>query len=158
MSSQPPRPTRHQMFADFACIVATRSVCQRRIHVGCVITNMEGTKVEAIGYNGPARSLSHDCGGDPETPGQCSCVHAEVNAVLKATYGPDLRMYTTLSPCETCARMILNSTVREVVYLSPYRSLEGLRILLLGGVEVFSISSVGDLVPFQWHMLGGDDA
>jgi dCMP deaminase len=134
------RPSRHEMFLNFAAEAARRSVCGRQVQVGCVVTNWSGTNVESIGYNGPARGLAHaTCGGSPTTPGACSCVHAETNAIIKAPYGPQLRLYTTLSPCADCARLILNSTIREVIYGTDYRSDAGIHILVGGGIQVLRL-------------------
>jgi len=47
-------------------------------------------------------------------------VHAELNAVLNAN-GRDLRgskLYVALFPCNECAKAIIQSGVKEVVYLS----------------------------------------
>lgn len=154
ISMDDPRISMDEVFVRFAQTVALRSVCQRRVQVGCVITNSGKTKVLAIGYNGPARGLPHDCRPEQldfssalETtsdmtstspkPGSCTCVHAEANALLKAPYeyGP-LHMYTTLSPCADCARMILNSDVRRVYYSQAYRDTQGLDILHGSGIEL----------------------
>lgn len=159
------RPSMNDVYCSFANIVAQRSVCQRRTQVGCVITNWEKTNVVAIGYNGPARGLPHDCRPNfpPDTfdeaaessrlgftpaivPGSCTCVHAEANALIKAPYDMgDLRMYTTLSPCEQCARMILNSRVREVVFINMYRKVEGLHVLARGDVLFWSQEEINQV-------------
>ena len=47
-------------------------------------------------------------------------VHAELNAILNAS-GRDLRgsrIYVALFPCNECAKAIIQSGVREVIYLS----------------------------------------
>lgn len=138
-----------EVFMRFAETVALRSVCDRNVQVGCVITSEDLTNVVSIGYNGPARGLPHDCmvvtqidvtettRDRPQTiPGSCTCVHAEANAIIKAPYhsGP-LTMFTTMSPCPACARLVLNSAVKMVFYRRPYRILDGLNILSAGGVE-----------------------
>lgn len=162
------RITMQGVFMEFAKVVAQRSVCQRRVQVGCVITNHSMTNVVGLGYNGPARGLPHNCSpgiidGLPHChsgpreqwcdadasrfmghvcrnplPGSCTCIHAEVNALLKAPYDDvgGLVMFTTLSPCPSCARLILNSRVTSVYYLDEYRTLEGLSILKDNGIEV----------------------
>ena len=47
-------------------------------------------------------------------------VHAELNAILNAN-GRDLRgsrLYVALFPCNECAKAIIQSGIREVLYLS----------------------------------------
>lgn len=120
------RPSRDEMFMQLAHVVAYRSTCQRA-HVGAIITNMDGTSIKSMGYNGNARGLTDGC--DTTTPGLCGCLHAEENALLKAPYGPPLTMFTTASPCLACAKRILNSSVRRIVYDQPYRDNAGLVLL-----------------------------
>lgn len=120
------RPSRDEMFMQLAHVVAYRSTCQRA-HVGAIITNMDGTSIKSMGYNGNARGLPDGC--DTTTPGLCGCLHAEENALLKAPYGPPLTMFTTASPCLACAKRILNSSVRRIVWDQPYRDNAGLVLL-----------------------------
>lgn len=64
----------------------------------------------------------------------CLAIHAEQNAVLQCTdaYAID-RAYVTAFPCPTCAKLLLNTSCREVVYDQPYGDGAGLRIWLAGG-------------------------
>ena len=125
------RPTRDEMFMQVAHVVKQRSTCLRA-QVGAIITNADGTSIRSMGYNGNARGLPDTCDGT--VPGQCGCLHAEENALLKAPYGEDLVMYTTTTPCVACAKRILNSTVRTVVFGEPYRDLAGLELITEQGV------------------------
>lgn len=128
------RITKNEMMLQMAEVVAKRAVCSRGVKVGCVITNWERDKIVAIGYNGPPRGLPHECSA---VPGACGCVHAECNGLLKAPYGVgELRMYLTLSPCETCTRLILNSDVRDVTFRVAYRELSHLDLLRRAGISV----------------------
>jgi dCMP deaminase len=138
-----------EVFMRFAETVALRSVCDRNVQVGAVIATDTLTNVVSIGYNGPARGLPHDCMSITQAPverqvslgpidfvktqpvaGTCTCVHAEANALIKAPYDAgSLVMFTTLSPCPACARLILNSRVTVVYYREEYRIPEGLKIV-----------------------------
>ena len=55
---------------------------------------------------------------------ECICVHAEQNAICQAAYhGISLAgatLYVTISPCLTCAKMIINAGLEEVVYEHDY--------------------------------------
>ena len=131
------RPSLPEMFLQVAEVVATRSTCDR-LHVGCIVTNREMTSVLSMGYNGNARGLPNGCSTD--TPGNCGCdLHAEVNALIKAPYDErNLVMFCTHSPCRACAKAILNSKVRSVIFAQFYRSNEGLEILDQGHVEALT--------------------
>jgi dCMP deaminase len=120
------RISKDEMFMRMAEVAALRSTCLR-LSVGAIITNWDQTTVVSLGYNGNARGLDNGC--DTTTPGACGCIHAELNALLKAPYGPSLRLYTTHSPCQACAKLVLNSSVKQVYYRIAYRSLAGLNLL-----------------------------
>lgn len=116
-----------------AHVVAQRSTC-RRLNVGCVITNLEGTSIVSMGYNGNARGLPDGC--DSAEPGACGCLHAEENALLKAPYGHALVLYTTATPCLMCAKRIINSSVSQVYFDEPYRKTDGLELLEKVGISI----------------------
>jgi dCMP deaminase len=60
-------------------------------------------------------------------------IHAEVNCILKAAKnGSSVNgstLYLTLSPCLDCSKLILQSGVKRVVYLTAYRNLDGVNFL-----------------------------
>lgn len=128
---------RQQMFLEMAQVASQRSTCTR-MKVGCVITDLEMYSVCAIGYNGNAKGLPNTC--DLAAPGGCGCIHAEMNALLKAPFnsGP-LLLFTTHSPCHQCAKLILNSRVIGVFYGELYRSHEGINILDRRGVTCLPV-------------------
>ena len=55
---------------------------------------------------------------------ECLCSHGEENAIVQASYHgvslKDASIYTTFAPCLICAKMIINSGIREVVYNMDY--------------------------------------
>jgi dCMP deaminase len=55
---------------------------------------------------------------------ECLCSHGEENAITQAAYhGVSLRgatIYTTLSPCLHCTKLIINAGLVEVVYNADY--------------------------------------
>ena len=111
---------RRELFLGFAESLAILSTCNR-LQVGCVITNAELTQVLAIGYNGNARGLANRCDRADE-PGNCGCLHAEMNALLKVDGSiPNKILFTSVSPCVQCAKAIINSNVGTVFYSSRYR-------------------------------------
>lgn len=138
----PPGPvsriSKPEMFMRMAEIAALRSTCTRR-PVGCVITNDDMTCIVSLGYNGNARGLPNSC--DTSVPGACGCLHAEMNALLKAPYGQSLRLFTTCAPCLQCAKSILNSSVIAVYYRELYRSNQGLDLLAKMGLAIWSLPS-----------------
>ncbi len=126
-----PRPSWDEYFMEIATVVAKRSNCSRR-HVAAVI--VKDNHILSTGYNGTPYKVKN-CfeGGCPRCSGkapsgtsldECLCVHAEQNAICQAArYGinvSDATIYVTLSPCLTCAKLIINAGIREVVYGGDY--------------------------------------
>lgn len=125
------RPDWDTYFMSIANVIATRANCSRR-KVAAVI--VAGRRIISTGYNGTPRGI-RNCfeGGCPRCSGhvesgasleECLCVHAEQNAICQAAYyGIRLAgatIYVTLTPCLTCAKMIINAGIREVVYAGEY--------------------------------------
>src|SRR4249920_3297099 len=127
------------MLLMMARVVAQRSTCAR-LKVGCIIANLDldptgisqsYTRILAMGYNGMEAGGQNEC--DSTLPGRCGCIHAEVNALIKAEPGPKA-VFVTLSPCLTCARLMINADVREVYYGFVYRDTKGIGLLVARGV------------------------
>ncbi len=135
------RPDWDNYFMDIAHVVARRGNCSRR-QVAAVI--VKANRIISTGYNGTPRGITN-CyeGGCPrcnsDVPSgsnlsECICCHAEENAIVQAAYHgiavKDATIYTTFSPCLFCAKMIINSGIKEVVYHQHY-SIDELSMQLL---------------------------
>lgn len=89
--------------------------------VGAVIVS-QANKVVSIGYNGLPKGCSDDEypwdreGTTLETK-YVYVVHAELNAILNAPLPvTGCRIYVSLFPCNECAKAIIQSGIREIVY------------------------------------------
>lgn len=62
-----------------------------------------------------------------------SVIHAEANAILFAAKNgintDGCLLYVTLSPCIECAKMIITSGIKEVIFLTKYRVTDGIEFL-----------------------------
>jgi dCMP deaminase len=125
------RPSWDEYFMSIARMVASRSNCVKR-RVGAVIAL--DRRIISTGYNGTPRG-TRNCneGGCPRCNSfaeggarldECLCSHGEENAITQAAYhGISVRggtLYTTMSPCLFCTKLIINSGIGEVVYNSHY--------------------------------------
>lgn len=130
------RITRDKMLMGVAELMSKRSTCLRA-QVGAVLAH-EG-RVISSGYAGAPKGLPH-C-----HPGICSVdqpclrtVHAEAGAIsYAARFGiktDGATLYCTLSPCIDCAKLIINSGIKEVVYGQAYRKTEGIEQLREAGI------------------------
>jgi dCMP deaminase len=121
-----------EVYMRMAEELGKRSTCSR-LQVGTVVTDAGLENVLAIGYNGNARGLPNRC--DSTVPGQCGCIHSEVNALVKAPGSvKDKVVFVTNSPCVMCAKLIINSGVTHLYYRQMYRDPTGLEILRSAGV------------------------
>ncbi len=117
-------------------LVSKRSTCGR-LTVGAIVTNSDFSQILSYGYNGGYTGGPNRC--EMNIPGLCGCVHAEVNALIKAPKEKDRKMFVTDSPCVICSKLIINAGISEVYYSRAYRNPEGLRLLGENGVLVKEI-------------------
>ena len=133
---------------DMAKLASRRSSCLRRA-VGAVLVRER--RLLATGYNGVPSGVSHcevtGCLRDElnvpsgERHELCRGLHAEQNAIIQAAlHGVSTRgaiLYCTNLPCIICAKMLINSGVRRVVYLDGYCDPLTEEMLAEVGVELF---------------------
>jgi dCMP deaminase len=125
------RPSWNEYFMKIAELLATRSTCIRR-HVGAVI--VKDKRILATGYNGVPSGIPHciDVGclreklkiPSGERQEICRGLHAEQNAIIQAArFGISIKdsiIYSTHQPCITCAKMIINAGINEVIFSGDY--------------------------------------
>ena len=124
--------------------------------VGACIVN-ENKRIVGIGYNGFPYGYSDD-----EFPWERTgefldtkypyVVHAEPNAILNSTtplHGATI--YVTLFPCNECSKLIIQSGIKEVVYLSDKydgtnENLASKKMLNSAGIKLRQMSFVDVVV------------
>ncbi len=91
--------------------------------VGSCIVNSEN-RILSVGYNGMPSCCSDDTfpwerDGEGLNSKYLYVCHAELNAILNCSTGSvrGCRVYTTLFPCNECAKAIIQSGISEVVYM-----------------------------------------
>ncbi|MDD3129148.1 MAG: dCMP deaminase family protein [Candidatus Izemoplasmatales bacterium] len=91
--------------------------------VGACIVNQKN-RIVGIGYNGFPIGCSDDelpweKGNDFLNSKYAYVVHAEPNAILNSSVDLEgSRLYVTLYPCNECAKLIIQSGIKEVIYLT----------------------------------------
>ncbi len=144
------RPSWHQYFMEMAFLASQRSTCIRR-KVGAVVV-LEN-QILATGYNGAPKHVSH-CGETGclrqkmNVPSGtmhelCRGVHAEQNAIVQAAInGTSIRnatLYCTNHPCSICAKMIINSEIRNVYIADDYPDPLAKEMFAEAGVELILV-------------------
>jgi dCMP deaminase len=110
-----------EYFMGIAMLAAKRSKDPSTQVGACIVS--EDNIIISTGYNGMPKGCSDDefpWNRDGENNKYYYVVHAELNAILNAN-GRDLRgsrVYVALFPCNECAKAIIQSGVKEVIYLS----------------------------------------
>lgn len=157
------RISRDDMFSQICTVVAQRSTCLRS-QVGALI--VKNGRIVSMGYNGPVSGMPAcvkpiplmvfmdmaTCDKEMEPlmkevkeracmgPGCTRSLHAETNAIaFAARAGVSVEgctMYCSLSPCINCAKVIVNSGIKELKYLEDYRDTSGLELLKKAGIKV----------------------
>jgi len=111
-----------QYFMGISLMSAMRSK-DPHTQVGACIVNADH-KIVGIGYNGFPIGVSDqdfpwEREGDFLDTKYPYVVHAEQNAILNSTTGlHGCRIYVSLFPCHECAKTIIQSGIREVIYVS----------------------------------------
>ncbi len=132
-----------EYFMGIAMLAARRSK-DPNTQVGACIVSPENIII-STGYNGMPVGCSDDefpWEREGEQTKYPYVVHAELNAILNAN-GRDLRgsrIYVALFPCNECAKAIIQSGIKEVLYLSDkynntMGNLASKRMLIAAGVK-----------------------
>lgn len=137
-------------YMKMAYLMSERSTCLRR-RVGSVI--VRDKIVLSTGYNGVPKDLPH-CNTclrqELNIPsGQrhelCRASHAEGNAIAQAAMnGVNINgatIYCTTQPCLYCAKLIVNSGIKRLVYCEDYANgLDDLTLEMLSNIVVEKIN------------------
>jgi dCMP deaminase len=115
-------------FINIAKEVGTLSHCTRS-KVGAVL--VKDGNVISFGYNGTPAGMDNGCEENNVTKDEV--IHAEMNAILKAAKSGNAvdgsTLYLSLSPCQNCCKLIIQSGISRVVYLEGYRDLKPIEFL-----------------------------
>lgn len=140
------RPTIDETMLEVVLALSRRGTCLKML-AGCVLTDRRG-RIISTGYNGVAAGrphcneraharevvegridainipeYQHKCAGADAPPGSdlCEAVHAEQNA-LTWCRAPDSihACYLNVSPCMRCAKQLLNTGCKRIVFLEEY--------------------------------------
>ena len=103
--------------------------------VGACIVN-EDKRIVSVGYNGAPNGLNDDTDmkwdreGDMLDTKYAYVCHSELNAILNSKANlKDCTLYVTLFPCNECAKAIVQTGIKKVIYLSDkYNGTDGNKV------------------------------
>ncbi|MBD5143372.1 MAG: dCMP deaminase family protein [Ruminococcus sp.] len=130
-------------FMGIALLSAQRSK-DNHTQVGACIVNQD-KKIVSVGYNGMPTGCNDDImpwereGEFLQTKYPFVC-HAELNAILNSSVNlKNCILYVTLFPCNECAKAIIQSGIKQVIYLdNKYAGTDGVR----ASEQMFKLSGV----------------
>jgi dCMP deaminase len=131
--------SRDGLYLKMAKIWSENSYCERN-QVGCLI--VKNGAIVSDGYNGTPHGFPNVC---ETTEGETHpyVLHAEANAISKIAKSNNSSegstIYITLSPCYECAKLIIQSGIKKVVFAEFYRKTESLELLQKAGIEILNI-------------------
>lgn len=112
-----------EYFMGIALLSTQRSKDPSTSVGACIVS--EDNKILSVGYNGMPTGCSDDEypwgreGNNLETKYYYVC-HAELNAILNYTGNQmkGAKLYTTLFPCNECAKAIIQTGIKELIYMA----------------------------------------
>ncbi|MFP3974727.1 MAG: deoxycytidylate deaminase [Chloroflexota bacterium] len=158
--AKPERLGVDEYFLKIASVVAERSTC-RRHHVGAVA--VRDKHILSTGYNGAPSGLP-DClelgclrdelniphGTHHEV---CRGVHAEQNAIIQASlHGVSLdgaTLYCTHTPCNLCAKMLVNARIKRYVTYGRYADDSFVELFAGAGIMVDILEKPSTQITFM---------
>ena len=136
-------------YLEMAQIWAGNSYCKRR-QVGALI--VKDKMIISDGYNGTPSGFENIC-EDENNVTKPYVLHAEANAITKVAKSNNssegATLYVTTSPCMECAKLIIQSGIKRVVYSQKYHSSDGIDLLKRAGVELVYIDFENDIYEQQ---------
>ncbi|OGK13340.1 hypothetical protein A3I50_05065 [Candidatus Roizmanbacteria bacterium RIFCSPLOWO2_02_FULL_37_9] len=145
------RPSWDEYFMELAQVVKKRTNCLRNAYGSLIVKDF---RIISTGYVGTPHGIKNCLAGGCERCARrekgeiktheyqesCICIHAEQNAIIQAAYqGSSTKgamMYSTISPCSSCAKMIINAGITRFVYNKPHHDKEGIELLKKAKVKV----------------------
>lgn len=128
-------------YLRMAAIWAENSYCERR-KVGAII--VKNQMIISDGYNGTPAGFENVCEDDNGLT-KPYVLHAEANAITKVARSNNssdgATLYVTASPCVECAKLIIQSGIKRVVFNELYRVTDGIDLLRRAEVECIHISN-----------------
>ena len=116
-------------YLEMAAIWAKNSYCKRR-QVGALL--VKDRMIISDGFNGTPAGFENQSEDENDVT-KPYVLHAEANAITKVAKSGNssegATLYITTAPCIECAKLIIQSGIKRVVYAEEYRKSEGIELL-----------------------------
>lgn len=148
-----------EYFMGIAILSGMRSKDPNTQVGACIVS--EDNKILSMGYNGFPKGCSDDefpwsREGDPLENKYFYTTHSELNAILNYRGGSldGAKLYVTLFPCNECAKAIIQSGIKKVIYDSDKyagtpSTIASRRMLQAAGVACQAYSRTNRKIEFE---------
>lgn len=149
-----------EYFMGVAMLAAQRSKDPNTQVGACIVSS--DNKILSIGYNGMPIGCSDEdfpwekTDDTPEHSKYFYSTHAELNAILNYRGGSleGTKVYVTLFPCNECAKAIIQSGVKTIIYASDkyadsYSTKASKRMLSAAGVDFYPYEPSGRKIGLE---------
>ena len=112
-------------FMNIAEVVKTRSL-DTKTQVGAVLVSIKDNRIISTGYNSVCAGMDDSLidWTNRDYVHQI-IIHAETNAILYAqSKFEDAILYSTLSPCKDCIKLLSATKIRKIIYKDEYRDID----------------------------------
>jgi len=126
-------------YLRMAKIWSENSYCERR-KVGALI--VKDQMIISDGYNGTPSGFENIC-EDETGKTKAYVLHAEANAISKvaksSNSSENATLYVTASPCIECAKLIIQSGIKRVVFSDLYHTDDGIKLLERANIDLLFV-------------------
>ena len=136
-------------YLDMAQVWSQLSKANRK-KVGCLI--VKNGSIISDGYNGTPSGFNNECEYNPDPNifhkiiTKPEVLHAESNAITKLAKSTQssegATMYITIAPCLDCAKLIIQSGIKRVVYKDNYKNLDGVNLLKKAQIKILYFKDI----------------
>ncbi len=143
LSNEDKRLLLDKRYLRMARIWAENSYCERR-KVGAIV--VKDQMIISDGYNGTPSGFENVCEDEQTGLTKPYVLHAEANAITKVARSNNssdgATLYVTASPCLECAKLIIQSGIRRVVFNELYRLSDGIDLMRRAGIECIHVNEL----------------
>jgi dCMP deaminase len=113
-----------EYFINIAKSIALKSKDKKR-QVGAILVSKKDNRILSTGYNGLPANSNDDINWLDRKLVHSIIIHAEMNCILYANnkYENSI-LYSTLSPCKDCIKIIAAAKIEKIIYLDKYKDIE----------------------------------
>ena len=133
-----------ETYLKMAIIWGKLSKAERK-QVGCLV--VKDGQIISDGYNGTPHGFNNVCefGTRFGLETKPEVLHAESNALTKLAKSTQssegATVYVTLSPCFDCAKLMIQSGIKRVVYSEQYHATDGIELLQKANIPIDQVDS-----------------